>query len=357
LPYSGFLGQGAVLPPQPLSAALGTTSSSMFLRTCRASRWLRSSEAAWRDGGMSAAPDVTHWGGISRYVDLGGQVHYADFGGEGQTIVLVHGLGGSHLNWCLLASRLVPHARLLAVDLAGFGLTNPDGRSTSVAANTALLHRFLTDVAGTPVVLVGNSMGGMIAIQQAAAHPDTVSGLVLIDPALPPALGARPDPLVTAMFASYAVPLIGEWMFARTRSRSTALQQVRRIYAMCCDDPNSIPPELVAAAVALVERRAKVGGLDAAFLAAARSVLSVAGRRSQYFATMRAVRSPVLLLHGESDRLVSIRSARAVAARLPAWEFVSFPRVGHVPQLEAPDLTAARILDWLARVHEEHRVS
>jgi pimeloyl-ACP methyl ester carboxylesterase len=306
---------------------------------------------------MSAAPDVTHWGGTSRYVDLGGQVHYADFGGEGQTIVLVHGLGGSHLNWCLLASRLVEHARLLAVDLAGFGLTNPAGRSTSVAANTALLHRFLAEVAGTPVVLVGNSMGGMIAIQQAAAHPETVSGLALIDPALPPALGARPDPLVTAMFASYAVPLLGEWMFARTRGRSTAVQQVRRIYAMCCDDPAAIPPELVDAAVGLVERRAKVGGLDAAFLAAARSVLATTARRGPYYAAMRAIRSPVLLLHGESDRLVSIKTARAVAARFPAWEFVPFPRVGHVPQLEAPDLTAARILDWLTRVREERRAS
>jgi pimeloyl-ACP methyl ester carboxylesterase len=306
---------------------------------------------------MTSAPDVTQWGGTSRYVDLGGPVHYADFGGEGQPIVLVHGLGGSHLNWCLLAPHLIPHGRVLAVDLAGFGLTNPDGRSTSVVANTALLHRFLTEVAGAPVVLVGNSMGGMISIQQAAAHPETVSGLVLIDPALPPAIGARPDPLVTAMFASYALPLFGSWMVARTRSRASAVQQVRRVYALCCEDPSSIPPELTAAAVALVERRAMVGGLDAAFLAAARSVLSVIGRRRQYLAAMRAVRSPVLLLHGESDRLVSIKSARAAAARLPHWEFAAFPRVGHVPQLEAPDLTAARILDWLTRVREERRVS
>lgn len=314
--------------------------------------------AAWRDGQMSAAPDVTHWGGTSRYVDLDGPVHYAEFGGGGgETVVLVHGLGGSHLNWCLLASRLAPHTRLLAIDLAGFGLTNPGGRSTSVTANTSLLHRFLTEVVGEPVVLVGNSMGGMIAIHQAAAHPETVRELVLINPALPPALGARPDPLVTAMFASYALPRFGEWMFARTRSRSTAAQQVRRVYALCCHDPNSISPDLVAAAVGLVERRARIDGLDSAFLAAARSVLAIVGRRSQYFATMRAVRSPVLLLHGESDRLVSIKTARAAAARNPHWEFAPFPRLGHVPQLEAPDLTSGHILSWLTRVREQRRVS
>lgn len=308
---------------------------------------------------MSAAPTVAHWGGTSRFIDLGGPVHYAEWAGpeDGPTVVLVHGLGGSHLNWCLLAERLAPHARLLAVDLAGFGLTNPAGRATTVRANIALLHRFLSEVVGTPSVLVGNSMGGLIAIHEAAAHPDLVSGLVLIDPALPPALGARPDPLVTAMFASYAVPGFGEWMFARSRSRLTARQQVQRIYAMCCDDPTKIPADLVAAAIGLVERRGTIGGLDTAFLTAARSVLGVVRRRGQYFTTMRAVRAPVLLLHGESDRLVSIKTARAAAARNPHWELGTFPRVGHVPQLEVPDLTAARILDWLTRVREERRVS
>lgn len=301
---------------------------------------------------MSTAPTAATWGGTSRFVDLDGPVHYVDFGGaeDRPKIVLVHGLGGSHLNWCLLAQRLVPHAQIVAVDLAGFGLTNPDGRPTTVAANTALLHRFLSEVVGTPVILIGNSMGGMISIGQAARHPETVSNLVLIDPALPPAFGSRPDPLITAMFASYAIPGFGEWFLGRTRNRSTALAQVKRIYALCCDDVSRIPPELIEAAVGLIERRAMVPGLDAAFLSAARSVLLTASRRGQFFATMRAVRAPVLMLHGESDRLVSVRTARAAAARNPGWELVTLPRVGHVPQLEVPDLVAARVTDWLTRV-------
>ncbi len=290
------------------------------------------------------------WGGTSQFADLGGPVHYVDFGGntDGPMIVLVHGLGGSHLNWCLLAARLTPHARVLAVDLAGFGLTNPEGRQTTVSANTELLHRFLSEVAGIPVVLIGNSMGGMISISQAARHPDTVSELVLIDPALPPAVGSRVDPLVTAMFASYAIPGFGEWFMRRNRSRSTARAQVKRIYEICCHDPSRIPPELAEASVNLLERRASVPGLDAAFLSAARSVLLTAGRRGQFFATMRAVRAPVLLLHGESDRLVSVRTARAAAARNPHWKLITLPAVGHVPQLEVPDLVAARVTDWLA---------
>jgi pimeloyl-ACP methyl ester carboxylesterase len=98
-----------------------------------------------------------------------------------------------------------------------------------------------------------------------------------------------------------------------------------------------------------------VAGLDSAFLAAARSTVRTATRRGRYLATMRAVRAPVLLLHGESDRLVPVRSARAAAARNPSWELHTFPKIGHVPQLEVPDLTATRILDWLSRVHSARR--
>ncbi|MFL6145502.1 MAG: alpha/beta fold hydrolase [Labedaea sp.] len=300
---------------------------------------------------MSGTPAVADWGGTSRFVDLGGPVHYVEFGGPaaGPRIVLVHGLGGSHLNWCLLAGQLVPHARVTAVDLAGFGLTNPEGRECTVAANTALLHRFLSEVVGEPVILVGNSMGGMIAIHEAAVHPDDITGLVLIDPALPPAVGVLPDPLVAMTFAGYAMPWLGELFMARGRARSTALDQVRRVYRLCCVDPGLIPPELVTASVALVERRARVPGLDTAFLAAARSVLRTSARRNQYFATMRAVRAPVLVIHGESDRLVSIKTARAAAARNPAWQLVTLPNVGHVPQLEAPETAAAHIRAWLTR--------
>src|SRR3712207_9253498 len=117
--------------------------------------------------------------GESRTVDLGGRVHYIDFGGrdDGPTVVLVHGLGGSHLNWDLFAPLLRPHARVLALDLPGFGRSEPGDRRTTVHDNVTVLDRFLREVAGIPVVLVGNSMGGMISILQTAASPETVDGL------------------------------------------------------------------------------------------------------------------------------------------------------------------------------------
>jgi len=296
------------------------------------------------------SPQVAAWGGVSRVADVGGPVHYVDFGGPAGAprLVLVHGLGGSHLNWCLLAPLLAGQARVLALDLVGFGLTYPAGRAATVQANAALLDRFVREVAGGPAVLVGNSMGGMVSVLAAAAHPDAVTGLVLVDPALPWVRGVRPDLLVASTLLLYAVPGLGERYLARRRAKLPARELVRQILDLCCVDPTVVPAELVAASVALVERRAAVPGLDAAFLAAARSLLQVSARRARYWAAMRAVRAPVLLMNGAQDRLVSVHSARETAARNPGWRFEVFPNVGHVPQLEVPQAVADRILRWLA---------
>ena len=97
-------------------------------------------------------------------------------GQDGTPIVFVHGLGGSHLNWCLIGPQLAAGRRAVALDLHGFGLT-PGTRATStVQHNARLLDRFVREVTGTPVILVGNSMGGLISILQASAAPDTVAG-------------------------------------------------------------------------------------------------------------------------------------------------------------------------------------
>src|SRR5438876_959824 len=122
---------------------------------------------------------------LSRTLDLDGPVHVADFGGAGPTMVLVHGLGGSHANWLAVGPALAAHARVLAPDLPGFGRTPLAGRSAHVHAGVALVDSLLDTVADGPAILVGNSMGGLIAMMQAAACPEKVAGLVLVGPAQP----------------------------------------------------------------------------------------------------------------------------------------------------------------------------
>lgn len=284
----------------------------------------------------------------AKLVDLGGPVNVVDYGGEGPTTVLVHGLGGSIVNWRDLAPRLTGSARVLAVDLAGFGRTRPAGRSTTVSANQRLLDRFLVEVAGTPALLVGNSMGGLISMLEATAQPAHVAGLVLIDPALPRARGARIDRTVAKAFAAYAIPGLGERLLARRRATLGPEGLVRETLALCCVDPGRVSPELVAESVELVRERMAFARADAAYIRAARSVLRVLGQRGRYATMVARIEVPTLLMHGRHDRLVPVESARATAAVRPDWTYVEFDDLGHVPQIEAPKQTADAILSWLA---------
>lgn len=286
----------------------------------------------------------------SRRVDAGGDVHYVDYGGPAgaPVIVGVHGLGGSSLNWSAIAPLLTGRYRLLAPDLAGHGLTRSLGRSTSVPANQALLHRFIEAVPGSPVILMGNSMGGMISLIEAGTSPASVSGLVLVDPALP-FVPVRPDPMVTALFALQATPGIGHALMA-SRRRQPPEAAVAGVLNLCCADPSAVPPDVVAQHVELARQRAAFSEVGQDFAAAMRSVIATAGylHGQAYRRRIRSVTCPVLLVHGSADRLVPVAAARAAARAHPAWSVVILPGVGHVPQLEAPRECAAAISRWLA---------
>lgn len=289
--------------------------------------------------------------GESRTVDIDGPVHYVDFGGPGgaPAVVLVHGLGGSHLNWDLFAPLLRPHARVWALDLPGFGRSEPGGRTASVHANVAVLQRFLAEVVGEPAVLVGNSMGGMLSILAAGERPDAVTGLVLLDPAIPGPRRAL-DPLVAAMFAVYALPFIGERFLVWRRSRQSELARVREMLRLCGVDPDTLPADVVDRSVTLLQEREDVDGMDRAFLAAARSLVKLLVDPRRYRQAMASIDDPVLLVHGDRDRLVPVAAARDIARRHPAWQYVEMPGVGHVPQLQVPEELAREVLDWMRTV-------
>jgi pimeloyl-ACP methyl ester carboxylesterase len=291
--------------------------------------------------------------GRNGVVDLGGPVHYVDFGGPatGPAVVLVHGLGGSHLNWDLFAPLLTGHARVWALDLPGFGRSEPGERTASVSANAATLQRFLAEVVGEPAVLIGNSMGGMLSILATGERPEAVTGLVLLDPAVPGPRRAV-DPLVALMFLIYAVPFLGERFLRVRRTRSTDVARVREMLVLCGIDPDDVPPEVIDRSVTLLEEREDVEGMDRAFLVAARSLLRLLVDPRRYRTAMASIEVPVLLVHGDRDRLVPVAAARDIARRHPAWRYLELPDVGHVPQLQVPERLAADVLAWLDETAE-----
>jgi pimeloyl-ACP methyl ester carboxylesterase len=286
-------------------------------------------------------------------VNLDGPTHHFDFGGPptGDVIVGVHGLGGAAWNWAALAPYLTDTHRFVAIDLAGHGRTPSAGRKTTVTANRRLLDRFVREVIGAPVVLIGNSMGGAISLLQAAKSPDMVSGLVLVDPALPRPALAPVDPTVAVTFALMSLPGLGEAMLNRRRRRRTPQQQVHETLALCCVDPSRIPPEVLALGIALAEERYGNTGAAADFLAAARSLVRMLTASKRFRQAMASVQAPVLLIHGDHDRLVSPRIADDFARANPHWRYEVAHGIGHVPQLEAPEWTASIVEDWLASMH------
>src|SRR6478735_5299042 len=165
-----------------------------------------------RTGGSTAPPLslAARWGGTGQVADLGPDLpslHYVDFGGpelrDGDgphtPLVLVHGLGGSHLNWVLLGPQLRRHGRVYALDLAGFGLTRGGERESTVSANVALLAAFLRD------------------------------------PSIP-TRRRDADRQVAATFFVYGIPRVGEALVRRIGERSDR-QRVMDTTNLCLADP------------------------------------------------------------------------------------------------------------------------
>lgn len=291
-------------------------------------------------------PLVPEWGATSHVIDLGSEIHFADFGGPDDgdlpPIVLVHGLGGSYANWGMIAPLLAKHSRVYALDLIGFGLSNPAGRSATVSANSRLVTDFIDTVADGRAVLVGNSMGGLISMMVASAYPEKVAGLALLDPVLPRVRTGPHDPRVIMGFSAFLVPGLGT-RFLRSRRTMPPRDVVMEALRLCSPHPGRIPEAEVQVAVEITERRNVQEGLEKAYLEAVRSLLGKMVRYGQFHAMLRSLRMPVTLLCGEADRLVPIGSSRAVARRCPEWQFESFPDVGHIPMMEIPEVIADRI--------------
>ncbi len=278
-----------------------------------------------------------------------GPVHYLDMGGpaDGPLLIGVHGLGGSHLNWSAVGPLLSVHSRVLALDLVGHGLTPTGTRTADIEGHRRLLSGFLGALGGTPAILIGNSMGGLVAALQAAKEPDSVAGLILIDPALPTLRIGLVHPRAIVNFLVCAVPGLGEGYLAQRRRRMTAEQSVRRTLDVCCVDASRIPAEVVEAHLALAARQDRVES-EAAYLRSARSLSSVMARPGRAADRLDHLSQPTLLLQGARDILVTLAAARRLSRAHPSWRFEVAPDIGHTPMLEAPAWTGAIIDDWLA---------
>jgi pimeloyl-ACP methyl ester carboxylesterase len=283
-----------------------------------------------------------------RIVDLDGPVHYIDFGGEGKPMLMVHGLGGNALNWMAVGPELAKRYHAIAIDLAGFGQTPLFRRSAAVGANAELVHQFMEKVIGEPVLLMGNSMGGHIAILEAAEHPRWVAECILVDPAVPGVHVRRPHPAMLGVAAALSIPGLAEVVFERRLREIAPETLVRQTLALVVADPSRVDPKILDAHIQLTRERGSLGPQNSrAFLQASRSLgLRMADPR--FWTRVKRVAAPTLVIHGSLDRLIPLAAARELVRRRPDWTLRVLDGVGHVPMMETPNEFLTVLFEWLA---------
>ncbi|MGY1815713.1 alpha/beta fold hydrolase [Blastococcus sp. SYSU D00820] len=296
-----------------------------------------------------AVPVAWPPGATSATVDLDGCVRYLDLGGAaGAPVVLcVHGLGGSALNWGLLAPLLTRTHRVLAVDLFGHGGSGVPSvpAAGAAAADRRLLDRFVREVVGAPVVLLGHSMGGVLTVLQAAQAPETVRRLVLLAPPVPGAAG-RLDLALAARLAFLRLPGVAAAVDRRLAGL-TPERAVDQQLRQATPHRARIPADALAAVVA--ETRERAARPDAAAgraqqWAALLATMALLARPRAWQRTLASVPAPTRWLHGADDPLSPVAAARRLAATRPDWEFAVRPGVGHLLAVEDPAWTAEQVL-------------
>jgi pimeloyl-ACP methyl ester carboxylesterase len=285
-------------------------------------------------------------------------VHAVEWQGNGSAthgarpaVVLVHGLGGSTVNWELVGDGLARRleTRVIAFDLAGFGRTALGSRRATLGANGSLLVSLVAELG--PVVIVGNSMGGALGVGLAARHPSLVHALVLVDSALPrnlrpPGMRESIDGLANlGGLAAAAVPIIGPRLVRSRMRRLGPGGTVDATLRIVCAHPRRVDPTLRRHMIQLTAYRAAGNDSARAYHDAIRSLVAYATRRMP--ADIRSVRVPTLMIHGAQDRLVPLSLARATSRRRTDWTLEVFDDCGHVPQIEQPEKFVAVTADWL----------
>ena len=258
--------------------------------------------------------------------------------GEGPPLVFVHGYADSADTWRLVLERCAREGRrAIAIDLPGYGEADRLVAGPVLPQYDTLVGELITrvaDEAGEPVILVGNSLGGVVALRLGADTSLPLLGIAPIAPAgleMPRWFTAIERDVVLRTILNSPVPMPEAVV-------RLILGQVYRQLAF--SSPSAAPDGLVRM---FTSHHGSVRKLQ--------HVLSM-GRRLlpelQSPPPLAAIRVPVLLLWGDRDRMVTHHGAQIVLEALPATEHVELVGCGHCPQLEEPERVAELLLAFLA---------
>jgi pimeloyl-ACP methyl ester carboxylesterase/predicted lipid carrier protein YhbT len=265
---------------------------------------------------------------------------------DGPLVVMIHGLGASKVSLLPAIAGLATTHRVVAVDLPGFGKsTAPLGAAYDAPYFAGKIVGLLDALGARDAVLVGNSLGGRVAVEVALSAPARVRGLGLLCPAL--AFDAyrllRPGLSVSRADVLAGLPL---WPLPK----GLVDLGLRRMFA----DHRRVPADNLRAARDDFLRSIRAPARRLAFLATARHLALETPKR--YWPRLADLDAPSLWLFGDSDRLVPGRYAEVVRRSAPPSARVElWTDSGHVPQFEHPARTIAALRGLLAEVDGQAR--
>ncbi|MGC5028979.1 alpha/beta fold hydrolase [Micromonospora sp. DT229] len=287
-----------------------------------------------------------------REVRLDGTVTYVRdtpaTGPDAEPALYVHGLGGSSQNWTDLAGLLADRLDGQAIDLPGFGRSEPGLRYT-VPFFAQRVIRWIEHSDRGPVHLFGNSLGGAISVRVAALRPDLVRTLTLVSPALP-FLNFRRS-LQGRMLPVLAVPR-GERLVAWRLAQMAPEVMAQQVMEACVADLSRICDQRRQEALEEIRVRYQAEHYAAAYVRTFRGLVhsflrSYLPGADSLWRLARSVQAPTLVVGGRRDRLVDVRVAPQTARAIPDSRLLMLDGVGHVAQLEVPRLVARAVVGLL----------
>ena len=294
-----------------------------------------------------ATLETQYANGASQYVDLPGGIHmhYRDQG-QGPTLLLIHGFSASLHTWQPWVDRLatgdqrINDYRVITIDLPGHGLTRaPAGYQPSIENYVAAVQAFVEARGLTQFGLAGNSMGGNVAWEYALAHPEHVQALILVD------AGGWPDNRPeanreTPIFKLMRNPTLGPILL-----QLDATNLVRQGLRSAFYDPALVTD-------IMVSRYTRLGRAPGH-----RQILLQIqqGFRARNVATperLAGLHMPVLIMTGDTDRLIPPEHAQQFHDAIPGSQLITFEHCGHIPQEEKPDESAMAVHEFMYRIIE-----
>jgi pimeloyl-ACP methyl ester carboxylesterase len=271
----------------------------------------------------------------SHFVDLPGgfHAHYRDNGDlNAPLLVLLHGFGDSFTTWEGWVRELTPQFHIISLDFPGHGLTRaPAGTVLSGDGLADFVDAFAAKLALPKFAVAGNSMGGGAAWELAVRHPDRVNALILVDAAgfandTPPAK----QPLAFQIL-QYR---LGRTLLSKIDNRPLIEQGLKvDVY-----DKALITPSIVDR---FAEFQRAPGHREILMS------VNLGQRGGSTAQLLSSIKVPTLILWGESDPLIEPGAAKKFAAAISGSKLITYPKVGHLPQLEIPQLSAADVAAFL----------